>query len=342
MGGMGGMPMGGMMGMGGMGGMAMGGGGTIGSGGSGGSTSACRTDTFIDLTTWLPDQNAAYTDPTLSVSCSGSTMTVTSNSVPQYKITWSDASRHSFANTLVVSTSTYQIPRTTVFNAVPKQATVVGGVGVAVNGIQISSPSASGGPLQYADPAGTEVDSDTCEGHPNPSGHYHYHALRPSCLFKDAEDGDLRGKACTKASPIIGWIADGYPMYGPCECLDAACTQVVEMRSSWKMQGGDNNPRACAYQDYQYVGDATGEESDGDKFLDQCNGHYGPKGDYHYHMTNEYPWTLRCYRGSPMATMTMGHTYDASAGKNDCCFEKECKNGVFQSGVNCMMMSCVP
>src|SRR5262249_39203877 len=148
-----GMPMGGMMGMGGMG-MPMGGAGGGSSGGTGGTSASCPTSTFVDLTAWLPDQNAAYEDPTLSVTCSGSTMTVTSNSVPQYKITWSDPSRHSYANTLTPGSSTYTIPRTTVFNAVLKQATVVGGVGVAVNGIQIFSFSVSGGVLEYVDPAG--------------------------------------------------------------------------------------------------------------------------------------------------------------------------------------------
>src|SRR6185369_11300104 len=133
---------------------------------------------------------------------------VTSNSVPQYLIDWKDASRSSFANTLVPTSTTYQIPKTPTFNATPKQATVVGGVGVAINGVQISSPSASGGVLTYADPGEIEVDSDKCEGHPNPGGKYHYHSLKPSCFFPNAENGDLVGKPCTAPSPIIGWIAD--------------------------------------------------------------------------------------------------------------------------------------
>lgn len=300
------------------------------------SDASCREETLLDLTDWLPDPNTAHADPTLSVTCSASLMSVTSNSVPPYKF------GANYANTLVPTTTTYQIPRTPVFNAVPKQATVVGGVGVAINGVQISSPSASGGPLQYADPADIEADGDGCKGHPNPQGKYHYHSMKPSCFFAKAENGDSAGQACTAPSPIIGWIADGYPILGPCECLDAACTQVVEMRSSWELGGGDNNPRACAHQDYRYVGDTTGEESDGDRYLDECNGHYGPNGDYHYHMTNAYPWTLRCYRGTPMTTMAIGHVYNNAAGTNDCCFEKQCKNGVYQTGVSCMMMSCVP
>lgn len=307
------------------------------------SNANCREETFLDISDWLPDPNGSYSDPTLTVSCTASVMSVTSNSVPQYKIDWENPSRNSFANTLVPTTTTYNIPRTPTYNATPKQATVVGGVGVAINGVQVSSPSASGGPLQYADPAGTEVDGDLCMGHPNPSGKYHYHALMTSCLFPDADDGELMGDPCTAPSPIIAWIADGYPMLGPCECLDAACTQVVEMRSSYVLDGGDDDPDACAYQDYTYQGN-VGEDTDGDKYLDECSGHVGPAGDYHYHITNEYPWTLRCYRGNPTTSgMAIGHQYNAAAGGNDCCFEKQCEAGVFQSGGGaCMAMSCTP
>lgn len=248
----------------------------------GDSNANCREETFLDLATWLPDPNQSLEDPEMTVSCTSTTMTVSSNSVPQYLIDWADAQRNSFANDLKPTDATYTVPRTAAFNATPKQASVVGGVGIAINGVQISSPSASGGPLEYADPAGTEVDGDTCDGHPNPGGKYHYHSLKTTCFFPKADNGNLKNDPCTAPSPILGWIADGYPILGPCECLDAACTQVVEMRSSWSLSGGDNNPRACAYQDYTYVGAVTGEESDGDQYLDECSGHYGPAGDYHH------------------------------------------------------------
>jgi hypothetical protein len=303
------------------------------------SNSGCHEETFLDLSDWLPDPNTAYDDPTLSVSCTGGTMMVSSNSVPQYKVQWSSG-LGGFANDLEPTDTTYQIPLTTVFNSTPVQATVVGGVGVAINGVQISSPSSSGGIyLEYADPAAIEADSDTCKGHPNPDGKYHYHALKPTCFFPNAENGDSVGQACTAPSPILGWIADGYPILGPCECLDAACTQVVEMVPSWTMTGSSAQ---CAYQNATYIGDATGEESDNDNMLDECNGHYGPNGDYHYHMTNSYPWTTRCYRGTPkQPQQAIGHVYDSSAGKNDCCFEKDCVDGAF-TDTGCTMASCVP
>ena len=34
-------------------------------------------------------------------------------------------------------------------------------------------------------------------------------------------------------------------------------------------------------------------------YLDECNGHVGPSGDYHYHTTATFPYILGCYRGTP-------------------------------------------
>lgn len=46
---------------------------------------------------------------------------------------------------------------------------------------------------------------DPCIGHPNQSGEYHTH-VSPACLY-DITDS-------TKASPLIGYAFDGYPIYG--------------------------------------------------------------------------------------------------------------------------------
>ena len=119
--------------------------------------------------------------------------------------------------------------------------------------------------------------------------------LKTSCFFPSAEDGDLRGSTCTAPSPIIGWIADGYPILGPCERLDAACTQVVEMRSSWSLIAG-----------------RTGTSTS----------------------TSAVVTTAR--------TATTRKTYNDAAGGQECCFEKECINGTFQSGVSCTPATCVP
>ena len=284
-------------------------------------TAACAEESFLDLSLW-PGPGGTYPLPYMAVTCGQTYMTVASNGITPYA--FMQVGPHDMLEQN--PPAQYQIPRTVAWNATVTQSTVVGPVGVAINGMVIATPSASSGPLKYGDPEDQEVP-DGCLGHPTPGGLYHYHALKASCFYPAADDGDLRGDACTAPSPVIGWAFDGYPILGPCECLDAACTNVVEMRSSWDWAvGSDMDSSDCVYQDYSYYGNGNMEASDGDEFLDECNGHYGPGGDYHYHATNEYPWTLRCFRGNPSPS---GRLYDASppTPSPDAEFEMRCVNG---------------
>jgi hypothetical protein len=121
---------------------------------------------------------------------------------------------------------------------------------------------------------------------------------------------------------VIGYAFDGFAIYGPYECTDASCTSVQEMLSSWDntgyqggtvgcassaacsngyctavMIGGTQTtacvPKTCVWSNNTYTAKASSA------YLDQCNGHVGPYGDYHYHATSTFPYTLGCYRGTP-------------------------------------------
>jgi YHYH protein len=81
--------------------------------------------------------------------------------------------------------------------------TPFGPIGVAINGIPFYNQYNAEG----ADAVKVEV-FDSCCGHPDPQGRYHYHKY-PVCVkspFKD-EAG--------KHSPLIGYAFDGYAIYGP-------------------------------------------------------------------------------------------------------------------------------
>jgi YHYH protein len=81
--------------------------------------------------------------------------------------------------------------------------TPFGPIGVAINGIPFYNQYNAEG----ADAVKLEV-FDSCCGHPDPQGRYHYHKY-PVCVkspFKD-EAG--------KHSPLIGYAFDGYAIYGP-------------------------------------------------------------------------------------------------------------------------------
>lgn len=90
----------------------------------------------------------------------------------------------------------------------PKKAantsrTPFGPIGIAINGIPFFN--------QYNAEGGDAVrleTFDSCCGHPNQDGMYHYQQY-PTCIkspFKDPQG---------KHSPIIGYMFDGYPIYGP-------------------------------------------------------------------------------------------------------------------------------
>jgi hypothetical protein len=81
--------------------------------------------------------------------------------------------------------------------------TPFGPIGVAINGIPLFNQYNGNG----QDAVRLEV-FDSCCGHPAPDGMYHYHKY-PVCLkspFKE-EAG--------KHSPVIGFMFDGYAIYGP-------------------------------------------------------------------------------------------------------------------------------
>lgn len=87
----------------------------------------------------------------------------------------------------------------------------MGPIGVALNGVVFFNPFEQGGMNAVA--GYSEVWLDSCCGHPQQTGVYHYHKY-PVCVkspFKD--DGKQH-------SPIIGFAFDGFPIYGPYESND--------------------------------------------------------------------------------------------------------------------------
>ena len=108
-------------------------------------------------------------------------------------------------NTIRVQDMTFKLPLE------PKPSDTItqvpmGAIGVAINGVVFFNPFEMGGMNAVA--GYSEVWFDSCCGHPQQTGVYHYHKY-PSCLktpFPD--DGDAH-------SPVIGFAWDGYPVYGP-------------------------------------------------------------------------------------------------------------------------------
>jgi hypothetical protein len=84
----------------------------------------------------------------------------------------------------------------------------MGPIGVALNGVVFFNPFEQGG--MNAVEGYSEVWLDSCCGHPEQRGVYHYHKY-PVCVKSPFRDN---GK---QHSPVIGFAFDGFPVYGPYE-----------------------------------------------------------------------------------------------------------------------------
>jgi hypothetical protein len=138
--------------------------------------------------------------------------------------------------------------------------------------------------------------TDSNNAHVQPGGVYHYHGV-PEGLVTKLNKGT--------AMSLIGWAADGFPIYaryGHTTATDAnSATKVLKSSYRLKTLPDANRPPISMYgmgaftQDYEYVAGL------GD--LDECNGRNGvtpefPKGIYHYIATDTFPHLQRCVKGS--------------------------------------------
>ena len=139
------------------------------------------------------------------------------------------------------------------------------------------------------DPLGTvSLGADSHNGHTQPGGLYHYHG-NPNALFDP--------QATKQSSPVIGFAADGFPIYGPFY-KDPATGELREAVSGYTLKvgsrpDGDNSPGGTYdgtyIQDYEFTDAGT---------LDECNG-MTIDGQYGYYVTDTYPYVMGCYAGSP-------------------------------------------
>jgi len=262
-----------------------------------------------------------YPTPSLAVGCTSATVTVQSNGIPTYQYVALTP------NGLQAKSYTFAFPRNPSVAAATTNVPLLGNMGVAVNGIPIYAVNEGAQPPSdaYGNPIAASI-LDECGSHSAPQGTFHFHKLQVKCLLQSAvsssQPWNNADPSPSQPSPIIGYAFDGFPIYGPYECTDVSCTAVQEMRSGWDATGYQAGtvgcassascsngyctavsingvsttacvPKTCTWSNHAYSAKA------GSQYLDQCNGHYGPNGDYHYHTTSTFPYILGCYRGTP-------------------------------------------
>lgn len=195
----------------------------------------------------------------------------------------------------------------------------LGKVGIFVNGTSVynwqdGQSYKRQGQWSHLAPIAELYDVDICGGHAA-RGDYHHH-FYTSCL------ADLVGDQGQGHSPLYGYAADGYPIYGPWENKGLLAT------SSWVLRDYNDDTLGCAdglrscvlkdpydlalgteaakagpgfdevvtslsgnqfiaengfyFEDHYWDKTLTAQ---GGAYLDQYNGHYDKTRGYHYHIT---------------------------------------------------------
>ncbi len=140
---------------------------------------------------------------------------------------------------------------------------------------------------------------DANNAHVQPNGAYHYHGI-PVALLQRLSGGQAR-------LTLVGWAADGFPIYAAWGHRDAtnATSAVIRLRSSYRLKPGQRptaNGQPGGKYDGIFVEDFDYVAGSGD--LDECGGRAGvtpefPEGTYHYVLTEDFPFVPRAFRGAP-------------------------------------------
>lgn len=164
---------------------------------------------WIHGASWTPSEKIAiqgsvsWPNASFSNTVSGSTRSIVGNGLPvghttgSFPVSASDpaAQYDKNPNTISAQSLRQSLPANPVFSETPY--CMGGEVGVMITGIPLFNAFDAG----LRDAPAHELQ-DSCSGHPQGSGQYHYHSM--SACFKD-----------TSVSTVLGYALDGFPITGP-------------------------------------------------------------------------------------------------------------------------------
>ncbi|SHM75065.1 YHYH protein [Roseibium suaedae] len=139
-----------------------------------------------------------------------------------------------------------------------------------------------------------ELGLDQYNAHVQPDGTYHYHGVPEGLMSARGTDG---------APALLGYAADGFPIYGPYGYASSTGSGgLVKLKSSYRMKQGSRSGGPGGRYNGKFTQDWTYAAASGD--LDQCNGRFAvtreyPEGTYHYVLTDSFPFIPRCWMGTP-------------------------------------------
>lgn len=181
----------------------------------------------------------------------------------------------------------------------------LGNFGLGVNGVPFDPGAAEwykgnrNSGWQYEALSGAvALGLDENHAHVQPTGAYHYHGL-PSLLLEDLHVHS------GQHSPLVGWAADGFPVYALYGYADGQSGRIAELTSSYQLKKGHRptgNGQPGGHYDGTFVADYEFVAGSGD--LDECNGRFTitpeyPQGTYAYFLSNSWPVVPRCFKGTP-------------------------------------------
>lgn len=266
---------------------------------------ATNCDAYVnDYTASATDVfNNQFFNADLKISLVGDQCVLQTNAIPNHD--FNDSNR-SFPNTVAVQNVEYRIPISPAIASASSPLSLNVDNAIMLNGVKVDILAAGcfgvgNGRIGCNDPdqawrydpvnpaGGFLVDSHNA--HTQPDGTYHYHG-EPNALFS---------KDDVVVSPVVGFAADGFPIFGSFIVEDGT---VRAVRSSYRVKAGmrpmgvdqpGGTYDGTFRDDYEYV-DGLGD-------LDACNG-MNINGIYRYHVTSAYPYMLGCFMGTPDASFS--------------------------------------
>lgn len=256
-------------------------------------------------------QRSTAFDGSVLISATDNSCSFQSNNIPNHD--FNDSSAH-FATQVAEVQQTFTVSRTPALasNSTPLSQRIYNGI--MLNGVPLDIKSAgcykpndpradqdgntaigcNDADDWLLDPLSTEhkFGADAHNAHTQPNGSYHYHG-DPNAMHDHHNPG-------SDGSPVIGFAADGFPIYGP-YFYDKDSGQVRKaisgytLKSGARPSGSDNPPGNYSGI---YVDDWAFTNA-GD--LDACNG-MTVDGQYGYYVTDTYPWIIACHSGTPHAS----------------------------------------
>ena len=290
--------------------------------------SGCESDQVLDSSRGACNEALAFTN-SYNETISGTSRIITSNSIPEHMVGRFGMGQGSLnPNAISEQNETYTITMnpseaasltsllsTTGMgpNAGPQYS-----FGVLLNGVELDPVAAEPFPHEGAmspnvnwewnlEALNVQIGLDCNSAHVQPTGKYHYHGS--PVLFLESLN------VPTDAMTLIGYAADGFPIYYKYAYSDASDSNstVIEMSSSYQLKsggrGGDGVTAPCGTYDGVYSNDY--EYVSGLGTLDKANGRTGitpeyPSGTFYYVITDEFPSIPRFFIGIPSQAFKIG------------------------------------